>query len=426
MKLKILTFVMAGLMVIGVVAFAVTGKLEKKTEENIVPVEYSYENSEYTAKVSSIGESGKVYLPTDKDGLYYTATMDNEIKFWNYSDGGFTKASYETKKATFKLSATYESIPVTVTYIEVDGLTIGYGVFTAKMDSSVDVYDYAFVKVAKAPKEYNAKSGYLLLADFNKSEHYKADKTFSEIYVFNTSGGSVSTILSNNTRLIDRNGGFRQDWSMLTDEFLSNIGSAKYFMSSRYYTEEETGIRTDIMVYSNAYRPTIVAEDIVGTWFVNDSDGIHYLRNTDDGFESVVVKDEKTKSVAKFEGDFAENYLRCGNYIVNKNSGEMTDVMTGKVSKFSGVNLQDMTIFVLSADGNKAVFASEGKTNENGTQVQSVAYCTADGSKEAEVYSEPMLFDEGAGFTWLGENSVMSVRASDASGSTFASIIYNY
>ena len=426
MKIKIAAIVMAIVMIAGIAVFAITGRGGKEEEVIKEPVAYSYENSELTAKVSVAGADGQVYLPTDQTNLYYTATLDNKIEFYNYTGAGFTKASYSPSKITFYLSATYESIPVTVTLIETDKFTIGYGVFTADMDKSVDIYDFAFVKIVVAPEGYGIDSGYLLLADFNKDDFYKADKTYSEIYKFNKNNTKVSTALSNNTRLIDRNGGFRQDWSMLTDEFIKNLGSGNYFMSSRYYTEEETGKRTDIMVYSNAYRPTIVVEDIVGTWFVNDDNGMHYLKKTDSGFESVKVKDKDSVTIAKLEGDFFEDYLRDEQYVVNKKTGEMTDLMSGEKSKFGSANLSNATYFSISSDGNRAVFAFPGEENENGVMVQKLILCTADGTKAAEIYSEPLLFSESSQFIWLDDNNVMFVRALDQTGETFGSVIYTY
>ena len=98
---------------------------------------------------------------------------------------------------------------------------------------------------------------------------------------------------------------------MMTDEFMANLGDAKYFMSSRYYTEDETGIRTDIMKYSNAYRPEIVKKDIYGTWFVNDGDGMYFLRKTEKGFESVVADSKgKEKKVAEYLQDAMDIILK--------------------------------------------------------------------------------------------------------------------
>lgn len=425
MKIKIVAIIMAVLMVAGVVAFAVT-KNGIKPEVNTEPVAYSYEASAYTAKQVVAGSNGQVFLPTDESGIFYTADLDNKIEFYSFNGGGFTPVSFEKKQATFRLSASYESIPVKVTYIDTGKRLIGYGVFTADKDKSVDVYDFAFVKIAKAPSGYGVNSGYLLLADFNKDEFYKADKTFSEIYSFNPDKSSLSTILSNNTRLIDRQGGFRQDWSMLTDDFLKGIGGEKYFMSSRYYSEAETGLRTDIMVYSSAYRPEIVVKDILGTWFVKDDKGMHYLKRTDEGFKCVVKKDKKESVVQKFEGDLFENYLTDGNFIVNKQTGEMINLISGDKAKFSNINLTQATVFALSPDATKAVFACPGEQNENGAAVQRIIYCSTDNSKAAEEYSEPLLYIESAGFEWADNNTVLSVRALNGNGTDFGSVLYTY
>jgi hypothetical protein len=328
------------------------------------------------------------------------------------------------KQIKTTLAATYEKIPVTVNYIEKDGKSCGYGVFTSDMSADVDVYSYAFVKLTAKPSGYGA--GYLLLADFDKNNFYKADKIYSEIYNLDLASGKTSTYVSNNTRLIDKNGSFRQDWTMLTDDFMKNLGGAKYFFSSRYYTADEKGERADVMVLSDAYRPEIVAKDILGTWFVNDANGMHYLKKTANGFKNVVSVNGEERALAEFEGDYFADYLQAGKWLINKKSLALTDLLTGSTKTLKDINISSADSFLISPDGNKLVFASNGETNANGTPVQQIVYCTADGSKAPESYTEPMLFAESCDFVWVGNDGVMSVRPVKADGSVAGSLIYSY
>ena len=87
------------------------------------------------------------------------------------------------------------------------------------------------MKLTAKPAGYG--EGYLLLADFDKNNFYKEEKLYSEIYNFNLAKSSASTYVSNHTRMIDKNGTFRQDWTLLTDDFVKNLGNSKYFLSSR-------------------------------------------------------------------------------------------------------------------------------------------------------------------------------------------------
>lgn len=425
-KIKILAIALAVLTVItGVLFFVSKGEksaspiLEQKT------LEYSFENSEYTLSesLSALGANGEIYLPTDFDGVYYSAKLDGSVKFFEYSGGQMVASALEVKQVNTTISATYEKIPVTVNYIEKDGKACGYGVFTSDMSADVDVYAYAFVKLTAKPAGYG--EGYLLLADFDKNNFYKADKLYSEIYNFDLAKAKTSTYVSNNTRLIDRNGTFRQDWTLLTEDFVANLGGAKYFLSSRYYNEADKGMRADVMELSNAYRPKIIVEDILGLWFVNNGSGMHYLRKNAEGFAKILNNGAEQVTI-QFEGDYHRDYLQSGNFIINKKSLEMTDLLTGAVKTLKDIDITDADIFTLSPDGTKAVFALSGKENANGAVVQQLTYCTVDGSADPVIFAEPMLFSASSDFTWLDNSTVMSARALTADGVTVGSVIYVY
>lgn len=420
MKNKSLTIITAVLAVVaiisGVVFFVSSGDKAPEIKEK-EPVAYSFEQSEYTKNLSVKGVNGEIYLPTDFDNIYYTADLKNSVKFYEYSGGQMVASTLAVKQIKTTLAATYEKIPVTVNYIEKDGKACGYGIFTSDMSSDVDVYSYAFVKLTAKPAGYG--EGYLLLADFDKNNFYK-DKLYSEIYNFDLASGKTSTYVSNNTRLIDKNGSFRQDWTMLTDDFIKNLGNAKYFISSRYYNQSEKGTRADIMELSNAYRPKIVVEDILGIWFVNDANGMHFLRKNENGFANMCGD----RVLTQFEGNYFTDYMQSGKYLVNKKSLEIIDLLTGEIKTLKYINIASVDVFSISPDGTKAVFASYGKTNENGAPIQTVIYCSTDNSADPVIYSEPMLFDESAGFVWVDNGSVMSVRALDGTGTKVGSVVY--
>lgn len=426
MNTKILSIILAAVMVISGVVFFVSRGGDSTKIENNMPIAYSYENSEYTLNtaLSVKGANGEVYLPTDFDGVYFTASLDGRVNFYEYAGGQMNASSLAVKQIKTTIAATYEKIPVTVNYIEKDGKACGYGVFTSDMSADVDVYAYAFVKLTAKPAGYGA--GYLLLADFDKDNFYKADKLYSEIYNFDLASGKASTYVSNNTRLIDKNGTFRQDWTLLTEDFIENLGNAKYFLSSRYYNESDRGNRADVMELSNAYRPKIVVKDIIGLWFVNDASGMHYLKKAENGFVSIVNNGAGEQVTGKFEGDYFTQYMQCGNYLVNKKSLELTDLMTGAVKTLKDIDITLADVFSISPDGSKAVFATLGKANSNGAIIQTLIYCTADGSADPVIYNEPMLYSESADFVWLDNSSVMSARALDGSGAKVGSVVFTF
>lgn len=424
--LKILTAILLVTAIAAGAVFFVSRGGSDIAVENPMPKAYSYDQSEYTLStaLSVKGTNGEIFMPTDFDGIYYTASLSGAVAFYEYVNGAMTPCTLEVKQIKTSLAASYEKIPVTVNYIEKDGKVCGYGVYTSDMGGDVDVYSYAFAKLTMKPAGYG--SGYLLLADFDKDNFYNPDKLYSEIYNFDLTKGSSSTYVSNHTRMIDKNGTFRQDWTLLTDDFIKNLGDAKYFLSSRYYNEDEKGTRADVMVLSNAYRPSIVVEDILGTWFVNDANGMHYLKKTANGFANILNVNSAEQTLTEFEGNYLTDYMQDGRYIINKKSLVMTDLLTGASQTLKDIVIESADVFSVSPDGTKAVFAAYGELNTNGTPIQTLTYCTVDGSADPAIYSEPMLFSESAGFVWLDSSSIMSVRALDSSGAKAGSVVYTY
>ncbi len=425
MKSKIIALILAVIAAGFAAAFFATRQSAEPEKTDSEPEIFSLDTSNYSREIKVVGENGEIFLPTDREGLYYTATLDNKIAFYTYSGGIFTPASYKIKKTDVKLNASNVSVPVKISYIDAGGLLIGYGVFTSDMNKDVKLYDYAFVKIAKKAPGYG--EGYWLLADFDKNNFYRAEKVYSEIYNYKIGDETVSTSVSQNTRMIEKSGTYRQDWTMLTDEFIRNLGSSKYFFSSRYYTQDERCRRVDIMEWSSAYRPKITAKDIIGTWFVSDKDGIHYLKKDGDGFNSVTKKDDKEKKSVKFEDSF-DNYLRSGNYVISKRTGTVTNLLSGKKSEVGDLNLSSLSYFSVNPNGTKAVLMFDSGESSIGTPVQKIIYCSLDSAYKSETFEEPMLVEESTDFIWLPRNgnSVMSVRALTDNGDKAGSVVYNF
>ena len=100
--------------------------------------------------------------------------------------------------------------------------------------------------------------------------------------------------------------------------------------------------------------------------------------------------------------------------------------MTGATKTLKDIDISSADFFSISPDGGRLVFASNGEANANGAPVQTLVYCTADGSAAPAVYKEPMLFSKSGGFVWLDNATVMSVRALSGSGSPAGSVAYAF
>ena len=435
---KIPIIIFAVLLAAAIAFFGYTMSKKPETAPEIKePTPFSVTASDYTAALSFKAEEGKKYLASYIPDVFYTADLEGNIGFYRFESGSFKPLEQEVKELSIKLNASAQNIPLKVKYIELDGQVLGFGLFTSDMDKSVDLYDYVFVQLRNMPVGYGGEL--FLLADYDKEDFYKTDKIYNELCEVSLSSSSAGTRLSQNTRLIDRNGTYRQDWSLLTDEFLRNTAGKKLFMSSRYYTQAETGIRTDIMEYSYAYRPTVIAKDIVGDWFTADENGLHYIKKTDDGFKTVTVtKDEKTnknktEDGIKFTGDYFTGYLRSGNYLLNKADKSVTNLLTGAAFSFdpSCPSLTGATAYAASSDGTKAAIAFPGKENSEGVPIQKLIYIQKHVSRDTQaddcaVYEEPLLWCEESDFIWLDPDHCMSVKPLSDDGLETGSVIYTF
>ncbi len=380
---------------------------------------YSYEQSAYTLSNGRANlASGAVLLPTGIDGIYYSADLSGRVGFFTVENGAVKPYGGEVKTVNATISKTYTSrqdMDTKITYIEHEGKVCGFGLFTTEISSKeANTYPYAFFKVINKPVGYG--SGHLLLIDYEKDNFYSADKVYSEIFSFNLSTGKTEKIFDYSNRTVDYTGGYRNDWAMLTDYFAANMAGEKYFLSSRNYNNSDRGKVCDIMVVSDAYKPTIKTNGIVGLWASVQGDGLHYLRNTNTGFNSIALTDSE-KIIASFEGNYFSDYLQSGNYIINKNSLAFANLLTGESKTLKDIYLGDIDVFSVSPDGSKAVFAAFGEPNELGVKVQRIIYYDIANGK-AFTFAEPLLLSETASsFTWLDNDSVMHARPEKGDGS---------
>ena len=380
---------------------------------------YAYEQSEYTLSPGRVTlASGAVLLPTGIDGIFYSADLTGRIGFFTFENGAVAPYGGTVKTVTATINKSYtcrQNLDTKLSYIEHDGKICGYGLFTTEISSAqADIYPYAFFKVVSKPAGYG--SGCLLLIDFEKENFYSADKTYSEIFSFNISSGKAEKIFDNSTRLVDYTGAYRNDWTMLTEYFLGNMGNEKLFLSSRNYNNSDRGIISDIMVVGGSYKPDVKAGGTVGLWANVQPDGLRFLRGTATGFNSVSLKDSETV-VASLEGNYFTDYLAYGDYVINKNSLALTNLLTGESKTLTGINITGADVFSVSPDGTKAVFASFGEANAHGVEIQSLIYYDITDGK-AFTFAEPLLFSETASsFVWIDNDSVMHARAEKGDGS---------
>ena len=149
-------------------------------------------------------------LPTDFDGIFYSADPNGSFEFYEYKNGGFTKIEASgTVTATVSLSN--QSIPAKIAYLKRDGKVDGYGLFTtANSDAPVAIYDYVFFRVKTMPDPFSGDA--LLLLDTKKDDFYRSEKIYEEAYTLDLSNGTTKVFLLQKSRTIGKNGGSRSDF----------------------------------------------------------------------------------------------------------------------------------------------------------------------------------------------------------------------
>lgn len=374
---------------------------------------FVFAESKYTPMLSFSGSVDFPLLQTDIDNLFYLANPDGSAAFYEYTGSGL--APYKGKVYTLQIKAacSNQNIPVKLSYVKKGGAITGFGLFTTKISKTdVKIFEYAFFKVTKLPAGYG-KSGALLLIDFDKENFYLNDKLYSEAFILNTGTGEMKRLTTDLARTVALNGAFRADWILLNDGFLESLGSKAFFLSSRDYNLDQKGLISDILTNADR-RPERTVKGILGLWARVTNKGTAYLRKTDKGFKSVLLTNKKEQLIKDFTGDYFKDYLLSGNYIFNRSSGVLTNLLSGKETATGYVTASVNSILSVNPNGSFAVVAS---TDGSGVKAsQSLAICDLSNSTVKTV-TEPLIFSQtAANFCWADNNTLLHLRPGGEDG----------
>lgn len=323
----------------------------------------------YKDVFASFTDANTPILRTDIDNIYYAMDKEGAVKFYELTAG---KLSAVEESGSFEVSASCSSqeLPATIHYIERDGKTAGYGLFTNTNHPDIYLYDYAFFRVTNMFKGFASNSKTLLLMlDVDKTRFYQEDKVFSEIFYL-YSDHTTEHFLSENQRIVDMNARMRTDYKMFTSSVLNQNGSNILFFSSRFYTAYENSNKLDILTSGGSgenkdnvrYIENVASMHFwrtdEGTYYFSDVDGEHFALNLFDGDESTAV--------ASFEGDIAADYVIDGDYICNKASGEIYNVITKESLKLDYSEIKKNfapDMLDISDNGEYVIFRGSGLRN---------------------------------------------------------------
>lgn len=323
----------------------------------------------YVMMVKGSVDNTEPMMKTDIADLYYTMARDGSVAFYRIEG---TQIVQVPESGTFDVTVncTDQEIPATVHYYTAeDGTVAGYGLFTTEnSNAEVYIYDYAFFRMMNLPDAYAEDGAYLLLIDTTKEDFYSNDKVFEENFIFRTESGETETILSTDNRAYDNTGAARADYAMLTEDAVLRCGENFLFFSARQYHLYTVDKNMDIYMAGgsgNNRDNNRYIQDVVDFYLNFDEDGrvVCLKRNGENAFRIIAYADGTENVVKDFEGNYHEEYLRSGDWLLNKKTLEMYNIMTAQTFTLSVENTNGFTPDLFVTDGSNVFLRglSDGK-----------------------------------------------------------------
>ena len=319
-------------------------------------------------------DAGFPLLSTDIPGVFYSMSKKGDVSFFKAEAGKIEKLP-DVGVFDVTVTCSGQKLPVTIHYVEVDGKTAGYGLFTNENHPDVFLYEYAFFKLTDQFDGYDSKSKLLLLADTEKSRFYDENKVYSEsFYLYDSK--ETKNFLNEDQRIVDLNARLRADYKMFTDDILHQTEDKILFFSSRFYNDYGHSEQVDIFI-SGGYGENVDNNrhilDVASLNFWETEGGIRYfkLKKTEDtdaaavtAFSLMNYKDKKSEEIISFEGSLKEDYILSDTKLFKLETGEIFDVVTEKTvkidyTKFSTSFTPDL--FMAGEDGRYCIV--RGKSN---------------------------------------------------------------
>lgn len=370
-KSYIITAALVLLVVLAVVGFFtkdnIADSIERRRSGTTAPQAVDVNTEDYLNILKGSVDNSEPLMPTDIEGVYYTMKKDGTVSFFKI-DGTQIVQIPESGSYNITVSCTKQQIPATVHYYEADGKITGYGLFTTEnSDAEVYIYEYAFFRLMNLPDSYYDDGDYLLLIDTTKEDIYSVNKVYEENFRFDSAGGNTKNILSNDNRAFDATGAFRADYAMLTEDAVKKCGEKLLFFSARQYHLFTDDNNMDIYMAGgsgNNKDNNRYIQDVVDFWFGFDNGGrvVCLKRSGESGFNVVAFDGSEETVVKEFSGNFSDNYLRSGDWLLNKKSYEMYNLLSGETKTLKIANANNFIVDIFEINGENIFLrgASEG------------------------------------------------------------------
>lgn len=317
-KLTVVLVLLALVVVFAVLVF--TGIINfdsKPTEETSTDDSASVQTD--SVNYISKTQADTPYLSTPIDGIYYTMSVDGDVKFFSLENNSFVETE-ATGTYTTTVTLSEEKISADIAYLERDGKICGYGLYVVT-DGTFSLNPYAFFYLRDYGENYASASdsGCMLFVDTTQDDFYSENKLYEESFFFTYDSQKASRSLAEDSRTIGLDGAKRNDYFIFSDKVVDGSADRQLFFSGRFYSEVDTTVDLYRSGGSGNNTDNIrLADDVLGYWAEYSEDGIRYITTDENGFVALMQldSDEENVTVVKtFENVTRDDILVSGDYI---------------------------------------------------------------------------------------------------------------
>lgn len=366
---------------VGVVFFAF-GQNESRPAPKILHIQPQQVNEQAIDAFKEWKKADAPLMPTGTDDIFYAMTADGDVSFFK-KDGQSFSSLRADGQYKMVLSCSREEIPVTITYIEQDGKTEGYGLFVNRDPAAqVHYYEYVFCRLCTPPASLAKDDDLLLMLDYSPARLY-AEKEYGDLFYYNSADGQLTPVFSQAQRGLDKGAKLRTDYTVITDYTLEKNQNPFLFFSGRMYATDSgqydiyaTGTKDAYNTDNNRF-----VKDVLAPVFYQINGKVTYWQEkpTGNGF---VLTDADGQEFFAFDGSFNEDYLLHEELLLQKSNGQILNVSSGQTSAAPLTVVSDA--IALNSSKNGRYFAVLAEDEQKGATIyfydtqQQTSFMTSD------------------------------------------------
>lgn len=421
-KGKIIAGVVAALLILALIAVVIV-KFVRPPQDKL---------EGYLGLAHASVDSDLPLMQSDISNIFYTIALDGTVTFYEYVNQEL-KQIKPTGSVAVAPQCSGVKVPATIYYVQRGEQITGYGLYyPPETGDAVLMYTYFFFDVRALPDGYpdEGNTQFLLLMDSDANDLYLQNKTYDESFFFQPFEEEIdkrtdfdhNQFVSQVNRMPSAEGRLWTNFAVFTEDVLTGAkDGCTLFFSGRKYMDQEAG-RWDLYrrYGSSGDVRTTIYTDVANMYAYEDESGlIYYMRKTETGF-SVYCND---KLIREFIGDYAADYLRDGNYLLDKYSGTVTNLLTGEEKALTGAGTSAAVLFRMSPSGNRCII---GAMTDGDPQEQSLIFADLSSESCTTTTGAHLFSASNAELDFIDEDTYFHNTVSTADGCTYAGRIFNF